>query len=199
MKVFFLIYLEQWLDILDSEDILDNCNIEILFKYAIDDISSTEIWTRYCKYIEINYNNDYNKICNIYENGINVVGKNLREGFQIWNSYINFIKKTKINPSNDIINKIRELYHKQFSVPLKENEDDYQNYVDWETSVNGDVQNCMEVLVTSQEQFEKCTSYENDIAIADDDKKLELWRKYIEYIKNNFNEDYVIVYFILFY
>lgn len=57
----------------------------------------------------------------------------------------------------------------------------------------------MEVLVTSQEQFEKCTSYENDIAIADDDKKLELWRKYIEYIKNNFNEDYVIVYFILFY
>lgn len=55
----------------------------------------------------------------------------------------------------------------------------------------------MEVLVTSQEQFEKCTSYENDIAIADDDKKLELWRKYIEYIKNNFNEDYVIVYFIL--
>lgn len=199
MKVFFLIYLEQWLDILDSEDILDNCNIEILFKYAIDDISSTEIWTRYCKYIEINYNNDYYKICNIYENGINVVGKNLREGFQIWNSYINFIKKTKINPSNDIINKIRELYHKQFSVPLKENEDDYQNYVDWETSVNGDVQNCMEVLVTSQEQFEKCTSYENDIAIADDDKKLELWRKYIEYIKNNFNEDYVIVYFILFY
>ncbi|CAF0720727.1 unnamed protein product [Brachionus calyciflorus] len=202
---FFFSKLGLWLEWLkDEQKFLDNeedrKKVDELFKRAVQDYLSVELWLEYIQYSigGMGEENGIENVKNICENAISFAGFHVTRGYTLWEVYREFEtallagyqqssagsiqtpEQTK--QINEQIEKITHIFKRQLGVCLDNIESTYEELKQFDESASNDTQVKL-IYEANLKKFKELEPFENALneAVGDATKKIEAYFSYLDF------------------
>lgn len=190
-----------------EHEIKSKCNekVEKLFQRCLIRVCHVDLWKLYLKYTRETKSNQPNfreKMAQAYNFALDKIGLDINSN-TIWLEYINFLRSVETAGSyaeSQRIVGVRRMFQKAVVSPVNNLDSLWKDYCQFESSINQalakkmqedkqkDYQNARRVA----KEYELISKGINKNALAvrprnsgDDNRQLELWKKYIEWEKEN--------------
>ena len=179
--------------------------VEKLFQRCLIRVCHVDLWKLYLKYTRETKSKEPNfreKMAQAYNFALDKIGLDINSN-AIWLDYINFLRSVETAGSyaeSQRIVGVRRMFHKAIVSPIKDLDTLWKDYCQFETSVNQVLAKKMQEDKVKEYQnarrvakeYEVITKGINKNALsvrprnnAEDNRQLELWKKYIEWEKDN--------------
>jgi squamous cell carcinoma antigen recognized by T-cells 3 len=189
-----------WLEWIHDEAALavsdeDQKNVVNLFDMATQDYMSIEVWIDYATFIEQSVQDFSDEaslapVRAVYERALAIAGHDMANGTSLWTAYRLF--ETRVlskSPTNEQLDRVRQVYVRQLSVPLCGMEKQLQQYREWEqraggmiaTSVRQAYNTAHQVQQTRQSWEDRVSGFASAEAGVITAEALETWKAYIAY------------------
>eukprot|EP00727_Mastigamoeba_balamuthi_P006667 m51a1_g2620 putative squamous cell carcinoma antigen recognized by t-cells 3 (805) ;mRNA; r:532367-535508 len=178
----------QWIDdeerIVVAGDEASCAALEGLYKRALGDYVSAELWARYCSFLATTAGAPVERVRSAFEEALSVVGLHVAEGSLVWNAYR--LWETSAGADKE---RTFKMYQRQLSVPLMGMEDVLGQFEAWAQEEDIDEDNreaVRSVYQKASEQLAKRDPYELAIRdsgtpLAPDYTKYASWIQYLTF------------------
>ncbi|AFZ81742.1 RNA recognition motif domain-containing protein [Theileria equi strain WA] len=187
-----------WISFIEDrkEESDDDENIVNLYKTALDNEPSVEIWLSYLRYEreKCRKSADYANLRSLFESSLEAYGLHTLDGPQIWSYYRRFEQELLPKVQNEAycsqLDRIRSLFYRQLELPLAGLSDLLDEYLVWEEELPSEYQKDTEFGKKQHkigfDAWEQRKSFELKIQsefheVMNTNNMNSLWNDYIEF------------------